>query len=241
MLNLISLVLFFAAPLPSIALGWLLFSKLPIAAAVGLTSCTFLLLFLGFQYLAAKWLVRVRAPAKTLEYESSLLSPSSDSSDTTKLDVPFVFSLGVFGHIACLVGIAAAVFRISANEQTSLLACRAVFGAIWIWGLVRYSRASPFFAPPLIASREGIRSQQYFVPWQDVVNVVVGSGRGRPLYIDTARGGSSYRIGGDGREQPYEEKRVTVPVLGMWSEDAAQYLLTRARLTLGIPTDQVRV
>jgi hypothetical protein len=242
MLNLISLILLIVAPLPSLALGLLLLSRLPIAVAVGLTMCMFLLLVLGIQYLAAMWLERVRAPAKALEYESSLLSPSSDGSGTTKLDVPFVFGLGVFGHIVCLAGIVAAIFTISATETTSILACGGVLAAMGIWGLARVSKASPFFVPPLIASREGIRSQKYFVPWQDVVNVVVGSGRGRPLYIDTVREGSSYRIGSDGREQPCEEKRVKVPSLGMWSEDAAQYLLTRARLTLvGIPSDQPRV
>jgi hypothetical protein len=102
-----------------------------------------------------------------------------------------------------------------------------------IWTLARNSKASPFFAPPLVASRDGIRSRKYFVPWRDVVDVFVGSDRGHPLYVETVRGASSYRIGGDGREEPYEAKRIQVPALGMWPEDAAQYLLLRARLTCG--------
>ncbi|MES2257576.1 MAG: hypothetical protein V4724_03605 [Pseudomonadota bacterium] len=230
MLGLVFLFSLITTPFLSIGFGIFLFSKLSIAFGVGLTIFIFLILFFGFQYVASMWLINIHAPAKTIEYETTLLSLSSDTSGMTELDVPYVFGLGFFGHVICGIGIIASFLISSKREIAGIVVC-GLLATVLIWVLVRNSKASPFFTPPLVASRDGIRSQKYFVPWGDVVDVFVGSDRGRPLYIETTRGASSYQIGGDGRDAPYEAKRVQVPVMGMWVEDAAQYLLIRARLT----------
>jgi hypothetical protein len=201
MLNLIFLLSLIVTPFLSVVLGILLFSGLPIGVGVGLTILRFLILFFGSQYFASRWLTNIRAPAKTIKFEATLLSspdkvestpcsPSSDTSKTsemTELDVPYVFGLGVIGHITCVIGTIIALSTVSRGEPTAIIACRGFVAVMLIWAFVRNSKASPFFAPPLIASLDGIRSQKYFVPWRDVVNVFVGSDRGHPLYVEAAK------------------------------------------------------
>lgn len=221
MLNLGSIIALFVAPGISIALGLLLFARLPLPLAVGLTVSTFLLLFLGSQYLLSMWLKRFRAPATAARLEAAM-----------ELGTPHVFGLGIVGQVSCVAGAALALIATFPREPVFLTGCRLLVAVGLLWFLARSAKVSPFFSPPLIASREGIRSQRYVIPWQDVVNVFVGSGRGRPLLVETRHGKSMYLIGGDGREVPCEPKLIRAPAFGMWPEDAAQYLLVRKRLEL---------
>jgi uncharacterized membrane protein len=145
MITLIFILSLIVTPLLSVALGILLFSGLPIAVGVGLTILTFLLLFFGCQYFASMWLVNIHAPAKAIEYKATLLSPSSDKYDSTalspsadkyestflspspdtsgmtKLDIPYVFALGVFGHIICGIGIIVEISTASRGEPTVII------------------------------------------------------------------------------------------------------------------------
>lgn len=231
MSNLVFILLEVAVPFLSIGLGALVFSGQSIGIAVALVIFLFLVLSCGCYYLSSAWQKKIRAPAMAIEYEAILLSQTSDSSAMLGLDVPYIFALGRLGHIAIIIAIAGVIFTLSTGESIDILIGKGVLLAVLIWLLIRNSKASPFFVPRLIASREGIRSQKYVIPWRDVVNVYVSSSRGNPLCVQTARGLSAYRIGGNGQDLPYEAKAVELSALGMWRTDAVQYLQIRRRLT----------
>lgn len=145
--------------------------------------------------------------------------------------MPYIFGLGIFGHVASIIAIAGIIFTLPRGGPIFILIGKGVLTMVLIWLVIRNSKISPFFVPQLIASREGIRNQKYVIPWQDVVNVYVSSSRGNPLCVQTARGISAYRIDGNGQDLPYEAKDVELSALGMWRADAVQYLQIRAHLT----------
>lgn len=231
MSNLVFILLAVAIPFLSIGIGMLVFSGLPIGIAVTLTIFVFLLFSYGCYKFSSAWQKKIRGPAKTIEYETILLSKTSDSSGRRGLDIPYIFGLGILGHVASVTAVVGIIFTTSKVELVSILTGKVIVMLGLILLIIRTSKASPFFVPQLIASRDGIRTPKYLIPWQDVINVGISSSKGNPVYVQTTRGISAYRIGGDGQYLPCELKSVELSVLGMWRADAVQYLQIRARLT----------
>lgn len=119
-----------------------------------------------------------------------------------------------------MIGIGAAAFTASPKEVLSFLLAGAWSQSILIGLVARQSRFLPVLRRRELLRAKGKPSQTNLIFLERRGDAFVSSGRGGRLCVATARGRSSCRGGGEGREEPSESRDVRIVAPGMWPEDA---------------------